>query len=79
MSMTEVIDSIERETFYQCMNRPVKTNNAYIQYDNKTGKNWIHCPFCGKKHFPIEDDTVINNLKQKCKGSNCKKEFIVNV
>lgn len=42
--------------------------------------NWIICPICGKKQFPVENNTVIRNLLFQCKTS--KKEnkhyFIVN-
>lgn len=80
MSMSEVIESIERDAFGKYMNFPADANGqAYIQYDWKTKKKWVHCPFCGKKQFPIEEDTKIRNLKHICKGSKCKKEFWVNV
>ena len=79
MSMREVIESIEHDAFSKCMNPPVESNEAYIQYDYKTKQNWVHCPYCGKKQFPIGEDTFIENLIQKCKASGCKKEFVVTV
>ena len=42
-----------------------------IREDNN-GQEWVCCPYCG-------DDTKIKNLPVKCKGSNCKKVFLVNV
>lgn len=40
---------------------------------------WVHCCWCGKKQFKVDGNAVIKNQTFKCKGSNCKKEFIVNV
>ncbi|WP_368234556.1 cysteine-rich KTR domain-containing protein [Anaerotruncus rubiinfantis] len=34
---------------------------------------WVICPFCGKKLFPIQPETVIKNLPFKCKA--CKHKF----
>ena len=59
MSMTEIIDGMTHEmvgsdSFEQFMNRPLPHNGqAYIQRDYKTGKDYICCPFCGKKNFPL--------------------------
>lgn len=78
--MIDVASNITEEEFSKQMNPPEESNgHAYVEMDYKTGKKWIHCPFCGKKQYQIEDDTVIKNLRQKCKGSKCKKEFLVNV
>lgn len=43
------------------------------------GSVWACCPFCQKKALPISPETKIQHLKLKCKGSNCKKEFEVNI
>lgn len=43
------------------------------------GTRWIVCPFCQKKAIKILPDTKIHNMPYKCRGSNCRKEFIVNV
>lgn len=62
------------------MNSPEPHNGqAYIQLDSKTGKLWVFCPWCGKKAFPISEGAVIQNQKFLCRGSNCRKEFVVNV
>lgn len=80
MSLSKVINSIEHEAFDSIMNPPEPHNGqAYIQKDYKTGKLWVHCCFCGKKQFCITDETKIHKLPWKCKGSNCRKEFEVNV
>lgn len=49
-----------------------------IREDN-SGQEWVCCPYCGKKTLLLRDDTKIKNLPVKCKGSNCKKVFLVNV
>ena len=85
MSITEIIDDMTQEMvgsdgFERCMNAPLPHNNqGYVQRDYKTGILWVHCPFCGKKNLMISDNTVISNLEIKCKGSNCKKTFFVDV
>lgn len=43
------------------------------------GSRWVICPFCGKKAIKVLPDTQIHNMPWKCRGSNCKKEFIINV
>lgn len=85
MSMTEIIDDMAHEIagdsgFEKYMNPPLPHNGqAYIQRDYKTGRDFVHCPFCGKKNFPLTPDAKIQGQKFKCKGSNCKREFEVNV
>ena len=62
------------------MNPPEPHNGqAYIEYDLRTGQKWAHCPYCGKKAIKILPETKIHNMPYKCRGSNCRKEFIVNV
>jgi len=39
---------------------------------------WVACPFCGKRQFPVDKDAHIHQ-SYKCKGSNCKKIFEVNI
>lgn len=39
---------------------------------------WIVCPYCYKKLIKILPDTKIHRMPCKCKGSKCKKEFLVN-
>ena len=83
MSITDAIRDMEKHMgtdFSDYMNEPMPHNGqAYIQRDYKTGKLWVHCCYCGKKQFCITDETKIHKLPWKCKGSNCRKEFEVNV
>ena len=63
----------------QFMNPPESHNGqAYIEYDLRTGQKWAYCPHCGKKAFPISDGAEILNQEFQCRGSSCKKKFIVN-
>lgn len=43
------------------------------------GSRWAICPHCGKKAVKILPETRIHNMPWKCKASDCKKEFVVNV
>lgn len=77
--MTEIINNIPNVK----LNRNAKKNNttyieSYITYD-KDSIPWASCPFCGKRQFPISKEAIIKNQVFKCKGSNCKREFMVNV
>ena len=66
------------DSFSNYMNPPESHNGqAYIQRDYKTGKEWICCPHCGKRQFPLSDGAEIKNQEFQCKGSNCKKIFRV--
>lgn len=61
------------------MNPPAPPQGiAYVERDKK-GKWFVHCPWCGKKAFPIDEETRIKRFTFKCKGSNCKHTFEVNV
>lgn len=84
MSITDAIKDMEKhmgiDNFDNYMNAPLPHNNqGYVQRDYKTGKLWECCPHCGKRNFMITDETRIHKLPWKCKGSNCRKEFEVNV
>lgn len=58
--------------FSEYMNPPEEpSNKAYIQ------DGWTHCPYCGKKIFPINNETTIRNLEWICKNSKCKKTVII--
>lgn len=39
--------------------------------------NWVVCPFCFKKQFPIEPGTKITNLKYRCKSSRAQHEHFM--
>ena len=59
------------------MNEPVDSNGiAYTQYDYKTGKDYIHCPYCGKKQFPVTD---VEKTYYRCKSKKCGKEYEVRI
>ena len=83
MSITDAIKDMEKHmgtNFSDYMNAPLPhSGQAYIQRDYKTGIDWVCCPHCSKKSFMITDETRIHKLPWKCKGSNCRKEFEVNV
>ena len=85
MSMTDIIEDMAQEMvgsdgFEQYMNAPLPHNGqAYIQRDYKTGEDWVHCCWCGKKQFPLTPGAHITGQKFKCKGSNCREIFEVNV
>lgn len=42
-------------------------------------RNWVFCPYCYKRQFPITTGAKIKGQIFRCKGSTCKKEFEVNV
>ena len=85
MSITDAIKDMEKhmgmdKNFSEYMNAPLPHNNqGYVQKDYKTGKLYVCCPHCSKKNLMIKDHTSISNLELKCKGSNCKKIFFVNI
>lgn len=84
MSITDAIKDMEKhmgiDNFGDYMNVPLPHNNqGYVQRDYKSGEDFIHCPFCGKKQFILTPGAHITGQKFKCKGSNCKMEFEVNV
>ena len=85
MSISDAIKDMEKhmgvdEDFSRYMNEPLPNNNqGYVQKDYKTGKLYVCCPHCSKKNLMIKDRTSISNLELKCKGSNCKKIFFVNI
>lgn len=79
MSMTEIIDSMTCGGFSGRENKPeLPDRQAYISYD-KNNSPWITCPRCGKRAFPLTKGAVIKGQMFKCKGSSCKREFLVNV
>lgn len=79
MSMTEIIDSMTDGGFTRYMNAPEPPDGQeYISYD-KNNVPWVTCCFCGKRQFPLSKGAVIKGQVFKCKGSNCKREFLVNL
>ena len=85
MSINEIIDDMTHEMvgsdgFERFVNKPLPHNGqAYIQMDYKTGEDFIHCPFCGKKQFILTPGAHITGQKFRCKASGCKQIFEVNV
>lgn len=63
------------DEFNKYMTPPQEINGeAYSElYGDKF---WIHCPFCGKKQFPLSEGAIIQNQVFQCK--KCKQEFLVN-
>ena len=51
---------------------------AFIKLDDN-GNPWVACPYCEKRVFPISRCTKIENLTFRCKGSDCKQTFVVNI
>lgn len=80
MSMRDVIETIEHDAFARCMNPPEEgfDGQAIIKID-RTGQKWVYCPYCDKKHFPVNDGAKIKNMRYKCRNSKCKETFTVNV
>lgn len=85
MSITDAIKDMEKHMgidsdFSEYMNAPLPHNNqGYVQRDYKTGIEWVMCPFCVKRQFPLTPGAHITGQKFKCKGSNCREIFEVNV
>lgn len=76
---TWICDEVLKMNEDEFMNPPVPPDgNAYFEKDYVTMQRIVCCPWCGKKHFRLNPETVIKNLQFKCKGSNCKRDFIVN-
>lgn len=76
--MSKTIESIKRESFSRVMNPPEDgfDGQADIKTDSK-GQKWVYCPWCDKKHFPINDGAIIIGLKYRCRNNHCKKVFII--
>lgn len=80
MSMTEIIEQISDGKMKEFMNLPIESDGrTYIQRNFKDGKDYIHCPYCGKKQFPVQKNTRIENLLYQCKNSKCKREFKIDL
>ena len=77
MSIKSALES-EGIDFSEYMNPPEPWNGQAL-IRNINGTKYACCPFCQKKALLISPNTKIQHLKLKCKGSNCKKEFEVNV
>lgn len=65
--------------FSKAMNPPEDgfDGQADIKVDG-TGKKWVYCPWCHKKHFPVNSGAKIYSLEYQCRNSKCKKIFVVN-
>jgi len=51
---------------------------AFIKLDD-LGNPWVACPYCNKRVFPVSKSTKIENLTYRCKASDCKRDFLVNI
>lgn len=77
MSIKSALES-EGIDFSEYMNPPEPWDGQALIKCIK-GSVWACCPFCQKKALLIHPTTKIKDLSFMCKGSNCKKEFMVNV
>lgn len=77
MSIKSAFES-EGIDFSQVMNPPEPWDGS-AQIKTVNGEKWVSCPYCGKRALKILPTTKIHRMPYKCKGSNCKKEFMVNV
>lgn len=50
-----------------------------LEHDRVRNLHFVCCPYCGKRNFPVNHGARIFNLVFKCRGSNCKREFLVNI
>lgn len=76
--MVKVIESIEHDSLSCVMN--LQDNGFDGQADIRTdgmGQKWVYCPWCHKKHFPINGGAIIIGLQYRCRNNHCKKEFII--
>lgn len=79
MSISRVIESIERESFSRVMNPPEDGFDGQADIrTNAQGQKWVYCPWCDKKHFPLNQEAVIKDFYYQCRNSKCKRIFIVN-
>lgn len=61
------------------MMNPPEPWDGIAQVKMINGDKWVICPYCLKKALKIFPTTKIYRMPYKCKGSNCKKEFLINV
>lgn len=79
MSISKVIESIERDAFSHVMNPPEDGFDGQADIrTNAQGQKWVYCPWCDKKHFPLNEEAIIKDFRYQCRNSKCKKIFIVN-
>lgn len=76
------------QSAYQDSSMPFPANAMNLPQDGWDGiadikdfsdGKWIICPYCFKKQIKILPDTKIHKMPYVCKGSKCKREFIINV
>lgn len=80
MSLSKVIESIEHNSFSRAMNPPKEGFNRQADIrTNDYGQKWVYCPWCDKKHFPVNKGAKIQNFQYQCRNSKCKEIFNVNV
>lgn len=80
MSINKVIKSIEHDAFSRVMNPPEDGFDGQADIrTNPQGQKWVYCPWCHKKHFPINDKAKIQGLRYQCRNSNCRQIFIISI
>ena len=77
MSITDAIKDMEKHMgvdFSEYLNEPLPHNEqAYIQRDYKTGTDYICCPFCGKKNFPLTPGAHITGRSLNVRAATVNK------
>jgi hypothetical protein len=77
--MSKVIESIEHDAFSLVMNPPEDGFDGQADIrTNAQGQKWAYCPWCNKKHFPLNQKAKIKDFNYQCRNSKCKRIFIVN-
>lgn len=63
----------------RCFNMKTDLWKGVLEYDKRKEVRYMCCPYCGKRNFPVNHGARVFNLVYKCRGSNCKREFLVNI
>jgi hypothetical protein len=80
MSISKVIEAIERDSFSRIMNSPEDGFGGQADIKMLPDESrWAVCPWCGKKAVKIMPKTKIFELLFKCRNNKCKKEFMINI
>lgn len=66
------------KSFNEYMNEPVKGGDM-AKIEDHDGVLWVHCPYCGRKVFPVGANTTIHEFFYQCPKKDCKQLFEVNI
>lgn len=61
----------------EMMNKP-NPNEYQAKYGNYGRTDWVLCPYCGKRQFPLTVGAIIKGQFFQCKASTCKRVYEVN-